>query len=144
FLDDERFSTVFYAETRENWRLPRTNIFAELARRGYEGRLLIRLRKSELYCFRRRSPSPQRSDSDPRRTASIAQRDDGGKRREAAASSKGWVMQPPAITCQAPLRARLTAIGRCTVAVTSGSELFVDDRTSPRAEGTLLPKGLRW
>jgi hypothetical protein len=29
FLDDQLFSTVFYAETRENPHLPRSDIFAE-------------------------------------------------------------------------------------------------------------------
>ena len=59
FLDGQRFSTVFYAETRENHGLPRSSIFAELGRRGYEGRLSIRSRKSELHSFRRVTLAPQ-------------------------------------------------------------------------------------
>jgi hypothetical protein len=66
FLDGQQFSTVFYAETRNNPRLPRSSIFTELGRSGYGGRLLIRSRKSELYSFRRRSSSPQRLIDDLR------------------------------------------------------------------------------
>ena len=59
-LDGQQVSTVFYAETRENRRLSRSSIFAELDRMGYEGRLLIRSRKSCLYSFHRRSASNSR------------------------------------------------------------------------------------
>jgi hypothetical protein len=54
-LDDQQFSTVFYTETRENPQLPRNDIFADLERRGYEGKLLVRSRKASLYAFRRTS-----------------------------------------------------------------------------------------
>jgi hypothetical protein len=53
FLGGREFSTVFYIATRENHRLRESRIFAELDRRGYEGKLLVRSRKSVLYVFDR-------------------------------------------------------------------------------------------
>jgi hypothetical protein len=54
-LGGREFSNVFCIATRENRRLRERSIFAELYRRGYQKRLLVRSRKSVLYVFHRQA-----------------------------------------------------------------------------------------